>query len=239
LIGSYEAFNTSTGACSAWPLPSRWVASRCIPTTAGTGPWLLSIEPFIELFHFPAIHFVPDCDTDRAIRAYPVGPRLCSSRSRDCVRSMPFTSSLSVRATVATNALDAPARRKTRAHGWQTGRREMLTRGVPQRRQSDGKRVAKRLSATPLTDETRVDTSELSRVKTWVPVARIGSSLLLKTSLPRPPVSARGPPQANSFLSIAGDNVPSNDSTIRRPRPVSSWVPALGELSRMWIGTTA
>ena len=67
----------------------------------------------------------------------------------------------------------------------------MLTRGVPQRRQSDGKRVAKRLSATPLTDETRVDTGELSRVKTWVPVARIGSSLLLKTSLPRSPGTAK------------------------------------------------
>ena len=77
--------------------------------------------------------------------------------------------------------------RTSARHGWQTGRREMLTRGEPQRRQSDGKRVAKRLSATPLTDETRVDISELSRVKTWVPVARIGSSLLLKTSLPRSP----------------------------------------------------
>ena len=67
----------------------------------------------------------------------------------------------------------------------------MLTRGKPQKRQSVGKRVAKRLSATPLTDETRIDTSDPSRVKTWVPVARIGSSLLLKTSLPRPPVRAK------------------------------------------------
>src|ERR1700687_5962006 len=67
----------------------------------------------------------------------------------------------------------------------------MLTRGAPQRRQSDGKRVAKRLSATPLTDETRFDTNEPSRVKTWVPVARIGSSLLLKTSLPRSPGHAK------------------------------------------------
>jgi hypothetical protein len=66
----------------------------------------------------------------------------------------------------------------------------MLTRGEPQRRQSDGKSVAKRLSATPLTDETSMDTSELSRVKNWVPVARIGSSLLLKTSLPRSPGNA-------------------------------------------------
>jgi hypothetical protein len=63
----------------------------------------------------------------------------------------------------------------------------MLIRGERQKRQSEGKRVAKRLSAIPLTDETSIDTNELSRVKTGVPVARIGSSLLLKTSLPRSP----------------------------------------------------
>jgi hypothetical protein len=63
----------------------------------------------------------------------------------------------------------------------------MLIRGARQNRQSEGKRVAKRLSATLLTDPTSIDTRELSRVNTSVPVARIGSSLLLKTSLPRSP----------------------------------------------------
>jgi len=47
--------------------------------------------------------------------------------------------------------------------------------------------VAKRLFATPLAEETRMDSSELSRGTTLVPVARIGSPLLLKTSLPLPP----------------------------------------------------
>src|SRR6476661_5155672 len=69
----------------------------------------------------------------------------------------------------------------------------MLIRGARQKRQSEGKRVAKRLSATPLTDEASIDTSEACRVKTGVPVARIGSSLLLKTSLPRSPVPQRTP----------------------------------------------
>jgi len=32
-------------------------------------------------------------------------------------------------------------------HSWQTGRREILTRGVPQMRQSEGNKTAKRLSA--------------------------------------------------------------------------------------------
>jgi len=51
--------------------------------------------------------------------------------------------------------------------------------------------VANRLSATPLTDENRIDTSELARGATLVPVARIESPLLLKTSLPRPPDGAQ------------------------------------------------
>jgi hypothetical protein len=72
----------------------------------------------------------------------------------------------------------------------QTGRREIQVKGIPQRRQSDGKRVAKRLSATPLADETSADSSELSRVKALVPVARIGFPLLLKTNLPLSPVAA-------------------------------------------------
>jgi hypothetical protein len=61
----------------------------------------------------------------------------------------------------------------------------MLIRGAPQRRQSEGKRVAKRLSATPLMEQARVETSELFRVPSLVPEARIESSLLLKTNLPR------------------------------------------------------
>jgi hypothetical protein len=51
--------------------------------------------------------------------------------------------------------------------------------------------VAKRLSATPLTDETSIDRNELSGVTTLVPVTRIGYSLLLKTSLPRSPGTAK------------------------------------------------
>src|SRR6185437_458443 len=82
-------------------------------------------------------------------------------------------------------------RRTSERRGRQTGRREMLIRGGPQRRQSDRKTVAKRLSITPLTNETGADSTEPSRIKTWVPVARIGSSLLLKTSLPRSPGTAK------------------------------------------------
>jgi hypothetical protein len=67
-------------------------------------------------------------------------------------------------------------------HSSHTGNREILTSGVPQRRQSDGKRVANTLSAIPLADETRRETSEFSFATTWVPT-RIGSPLLLKTNL--------------------------------------------------------
>ena len=66
--------------------------------------------------------------------------------------------------------------------------------------------MAKRLSATPLIDETSMDTNELSRVKTLVPVARIGSSLLLKTSLPRSPGYCKDV-AGKLVLSIAGRNV--------------------------------
>lgn len=63
----------------------------------------------------------------------------------------------------------------------------MFVRGIPQSRQSDGNRVAKRLSATPFTDETREETSKLS-LSVLVP-ARVMSPLLLKTNLPRPGAS--------------------------------------------------
>ncbi len=88
-------------------------------------------------------------------------------------------------------------------HSSQTGSREILIRGVPQRRQSEGNRVAKRLSATPLTEETREDTRELSRTAALVPVVRIGSPLLLKTTSLVQPVLT-GAPSGRIFLSING-----------------------------------
>ena len=111
-------------------------------------------------------------------------------------------------------------------HAGQTGSREILIKGVPHRRQSEGKRVAKRLSATPLTEETRMDTSEPSRGSTLLPVARIGSPLLLKTNLPRPPGAAR-PASGRTFLSIAGRIVPGNETTSRRLRGVPIWIRAV------------
>src|SRR5579863_2333222 len=56
----------------------------------------------------------------------------------------------------------------------QTGSREMLMRGAPQRRQSEGNNVAKRPAATPLAHETH----GLSCSTSLVPVARIGVPLL-------------------------------------------------------------
>jgi hypothetical protein len=47
--------------------------------------------------------------------------------------------------------------------------------------------VANKFSAAQLAEETKIDTSEPSRGATLVPVARIGSPLLLKTNLPRSP----------------------------------------------------
>jgi hypothetical protein len=85
--------------------------------------------------------------------------------------------------------------------------------------------VAKRLSAAPLTAATKIDNSELSRGATWGSVARIGFPLLLKTNLPRPPGVRTSGVRAN-FLSIAGDNAPSNDSTVT-------------QLHRVPIGTSA
>jgi hypothetical protein len=75
-------------------------------------------------------------------------------------------------------------------HGLQIGSREMLVRGSPQSRQSKGKTAEKKLSATRLVDETRIDRSQLPGVTTSVPVARIGSPLLLKTGLPHLPAVA-------------------------------------------------
>jgi hypothetical protein len=67
--------------------------------------------------------------------------------------------------------------RKSYKQASQTGRREILTRGAPHRRQSEGNRVAKRLSAAALTQETKTGS-------TLALVARVRSSLLLKTNLP-------------------------------------------------------
>src|SRR5271154_5044594 len=66
-------------------------------------------------------------------------------------------------------------------HCSQTGRREILMRGVPQRRQSEGKNVANKPAATSPAQQA----SRLCCPTTLVAVVRIGSSLLLKTLLPR------------------------------------------------------
>jgi hypothetical protein len=78
-------------------------------------------------------------------------------------------------------------------HSWQTGRREILTKGTPQMRQSEGNRTAKRLSAIwPVQLRsigtrrfwTRVLSEAIEGPATpalaWL--ARILSSLLLKTA---------------------------------------------------------
>src|SRR6185295_10989386 len=61
----------------------------------------------------------------------------------------------------------------------QTGRREILIRGEPQRQQSAGNRVANRLSTAPLNHETRKACLPAGLVSG----SRIWSSLLLKTDL--------------------------------------------------------
>jgi len=71
--------------------------------------------------------------------------------------------------------------------------------------------VAKRLSATPLSEETKIDTNELSRSATLVSVARIGSPLLMKTNLPRPPDHAQVASERICF-SISGYHPPGNDA---------------------------
>jgi hypothetical protein len=74
----------------------------------------------------------------------------------------------------------------------------MFMRGAPQRRQSEGNKVAKRASAIPLAHET----SGLSRGETLVPVARIEVPLLLKTILLHP-AAATGAPTGGILFSIA------------------------------------
>ena len=89
--------------------------------------------------------------------------------------------------------------------------------------------MAKRLSATPLSKETRIDTSEPSRGAILVPVARIGSPLLLKTNLPRSPGATQAATGRIHF-SIAGRNVPGNDSTSKPSkllRGVPTWIHAV------------
>jgi hypothetical protein len=68
-----------------------------------------------------------------------------------------------------------------------------------------------------------MDSSELSRGTTLVPVARIGSPLLLKTSLPLPP-GCCSTCDGRISLSIAGRIVPGNDSRVRPLQPVPIWI---------------
>src|SRR5271155_1797305 len=76
-------------------------------------------------------------------------------------------------------------------HSWQTGRREILIRGVPQMRQSEGNRTAKRLSAIwgsqprglpPLSTLLLAEAIEGPATPAVAWLARILSSLLLKTA---------------------------------------------------------
>src|SRR5262249_3987479 len=89
----------------------------------------------------------------------------------------------------------------TDKHGSQTGKREMLARGLPQRRQSEGNKVANRADATPFTLEIKEESSRHSRVASLASVARVGFPLLLKTTLPRP-AAASGAPAERIFFSI-------------------------------------
>jgi len=84
-------------------------------------------------------------------------------------------------------------------HSSQTGSRERLRKGFPQRRQSAGKSVAKSAVATPLTPEVKAENRAPFRVTTVVPVARVGVPLLLKTILPRPVAVAGASSWANLF----------------------------------------
>ena len=59
-------------------------------------------------------------------------------------------------------------------------------RGAPQMRQSVGHKVATKLSAMPRTDVTSEATNTFGFETAFDPVARVGYSQLLKTSLPRP-----------------------------------------------------
>lgn len=71
---------------------------------------------------------------------------------------------------------------RTETHSSQTGNREMFVRKALQRRHSEGKIVANRLSAMPRSQ----DAGSLSRAALSVATARVRSPVLLKTNLPRP-----------------------------------------------------
>ena len=100
-------------------------------------------------------------------------------------------------------------------HSSQTGSREILIRGVPQRRQSEGKKVANRLSAIPPTEEIREASNALCCFT--ASVARVGCPLLLKTSLPHPSGATGAPPRRMPF-SITGSHARRNHRRrFRRP----------------------
>jgi len=80
-----------------------------------------------------------------------------------------------------------------------------LIRGAPQRRQSEGKKVANKASAIPPIEEIREATKAFCCSTTLVSAARVGCPLLLKTSLPRPG-SATGAPTGRIPFSIAGSH---------------------------------
>ena len=101
-------------------------------------------------------------------------------------------------------------------HVWHTGKREMLTSGASQRRQSEGKKAAKR----PREIVAVAESAQFSRRRTSnrpaltpgdVPAAtRIMSPVLLKTCLPRP--APAWAPAGRIVLSIAGSCGASNYS---------------------------
>src|ERR1700730_16151960 len=65
---------------------------------------------------------------------------------------------------------------------WQTGSRKMVSRGVPQMRQSEGNNTAKRLSAARPPQRKTIERPATALA--WV--ARVRSPLLLKTASPVP-----------------------------------------------------
>src|SRR5215469_11962774 len=90
--------------------------------------------------------------------------------------------------------VSAAIRRMAARQVSQTGRREILSRGSPQRRQSDGKNAAKRPRAAELVPEAverhnfRKDGSQNRRgsaLEGGKTVERVMSPVLLKTNLPR------------------------------------------------------
>lgn len=118
-------------------------------------------------------------------------------------------------------------------HSSQTGSREMLTRGTPQRRQSEGNRVANRLSAITLTRET----NELGLATSLVPVARVGYLLLLKTSLPRSGRCYGGSNPTNS-PQYSGQSSRSAIGRIFRQRHGGVVQALAPEPPRIWFGNT-